>query len=59
MKNSGKNFFTWIVIFFIVITVSNMIGGDGMVGRKLVFSDFIKKVEAQEVLKVEIVVTDE
>jgi cell division protease FtsH len=54
MKNS-KNFLTWIFIFFVIITVSNIFGGaDGLGGNKLAFSDFLKKVDAEEVAQVEI-----
>lgn len=55
MKNSGKNFFTWIIIFAIVMTVSQILGGpEGAGGNKLIFSDFMKKVDAGEVTQVDI-----
>ena len=55
MKNSGKNFIIWLIIFILIASVSNIIGGpDGIAGKKLSFSDFMKKVEAGEVSKVEI-----
>jgi len=55
MKNSGKSFLTWLVIFAVVMVISNLIGGpDGLAGNKLSFSDFMKKVDAGEVSKVEI-----
>ena len=53
MKNS-KNFFTWIAIFFVVMTISQMIGGNGAVGSKVIFSDFMKKVNSGEVMEVEV-----
>jgi cell division protease FtsH len=55
MKNSGKNFFIWLAIFAIIMTVSNIIGGtDGLGGNKISFSEFIKKVDNNEVSQVEI-----
>lgn len=55
MQNSKKNFLTWLVIFAVVMIVSNMLGGaDNMGGSKVAFSDFIKKVDAGEVVKVDI-----
>ncbi|MES2961947.1 MAG: ATP-dependent zinc metalloprotease FtsH [Pseudomonadota bacterium] len=54
MKNS-KNFFIWLVIFAVVMTISNLIGGpDGVSGNKLIFSEFMKKVDAGEVVQVDI-----
>jgi cell division protease FtsH len=54
MKNS-KNFFIWLVIFAAVMTISNLIGGpDGVSGNKLIFSEFMKKVDAGEVTQVDI-----
>lgn len=55
MKNSGKNLVIWLVIFAIIMTVSQMIGGpDGVSGNKIIFSDFMKKVDAGDVTQVEI-----
>src|SRR3989338_3692364 len=54
MQNSGKNFLTWILIFAVILTISNILGGPENIGSKLVFSDFMKKVEAGEVTQVEI-----
>lgn len=55
MNNSKKNLFTWIAIFFIVMVVSNaIIGPEGMVGNKLAFSDFMKRVDAGQVTHVDI-----
>ena len=55
MKNSGKNFFTWLIIFAIVMIVSNIIGGpSNMAGKKVAFSEFMQKVDAGEVTKVDI-----
>jgi len=54
MKNS-KNFFIWLVIFAVVMTISSLIGGpDGVSGNKLIFSEFMKKVDAGEVNQVDI-----
>jgi cell division protease FtsH len=55
MKNSGKNFFTWLIIFVVVMTISNIVGGpDGIAGRKMIFSELMKKVDAAEVTQVDI-----
>ena len=55
MKTPSKNFFTWLIIFAVVMTVSQIIGGpDGASGNKLIFSEFMKKVDAGEVEKVDI-----
>ena len=55
MKNSGKNFFTWLIIFVVVMTISNIVGGpDGIAGRKMTFSELMKKVDAAEVTQVDI-----
>ena len=54
MKNSGKNFFIWLVIFAVIMTVSQAINGPDSSDNKVIFSDFMKKVEAGEVTKVEI-----
>lgn len=46
---------TWLIIFVFIMIVSNIIGGpDGMAGRKIAFSDFMKKVETSEVIHVSI-----
>ncbi len=55
MNNSKKNLLTWIVVFVVVMMVSNIITGpEGMVGNKMVFSDFMKKVDTAEVTHVDI-----
>ncbi len=56
MKNPlSRNFLTWIVIFIVVMSISNILGGpDGISANKLAFSDFMKKVAAGEVTKVDI-----
>jgi cell division protease FtsH len=56
MKNSNlKNFLTWLVIFAIVMIVSEAITGKGGLNDKRVsFSEFIKKVDSGDVTKVEI-----
>ena len=55
MNNSKKNLLTWIVVFVVVTMVSNIITGpEGMVGNKMVFSDFMKKVDTAEVTHVDI-----
>ena len=51
----GKSFLSWVVIFLIMITFSNFIvGSDGLNGNKIVFSDFMKKVNDGEVVQVDI-----
>ncbi len=55
MNNSKKNLLTWIVVFVVMMMVSNIITGpEGMVGNKMVFSDFMKKVDTAEVTHVDI-----
>ena len=56
MNNSKKNLLTWIVVFVVVMMmVSNIITGpEGMVSNKMVFSDFMKKVDTAEVTHVDI-----
>jgi cell division protease FtsH len=55
MNNSKKNLLTWIVVFVVVMMVSNIIKGpEGMVDNKMVFSDFMKKVDTAEVTHVDI-----
>ncbi|MBP7709540.1 MAG: ATP-dependent zinc metalloprotease FtsH [Rickettsiales bacterium] len=54
MKTPSKNFFTWLVIFAVVMMVSQMIENPAKMGDKIVFSDFMKKVDEGQVAKVEI-----
>ncbi len=55
MKNSGKNFLTWAIIFAVVMVISSLINDpNGAAGNKLVFSEFMKKVDAGEVVSVDI-----
>ncbi len=54
MKTPSKNFFTWLVIVAVVMTVSQMIENPAKMGEKIVFSDFMKKVDEGQVAKVEI-----
>lgn len=55
MNNPKKNIITWLIIFVVVMIVSNIVGGpDGVAGRKMAFSDFMKKVESGEVTQVDI-----
>jgi cell division protease FtsH len=56
MKNpNARNFLTWIVIFLVVMMISNIFGGEGgMNSKKVVFSDFMKKVDTGEVTQVDI-----
>lgn len=55
MKTPSKNFFTWLIIFAVVMAVSQILGGpDGAAGNKLIFSEFMKKVDAGEIEKVDI-----
>lgn len=55
MKNSGKNLVVWLIIFAVIMTVSQIMSGpENAAGNKIVFSDFMKKVDAGEVVKVEI-----
>ncbi len=55
MKNSGKNFLIWVVVIGVMMAVSHIVGGpDGISGNKITFSEFLKKVDAEEVQKVDI-----
>jgi cell division protease FtsH len=50
-----RNFFTWLIIFAVVMTISNIVGGpDGLSGSKMPFSEFMKNVDAGEVTQVDI-----
>lgn len=52
---NSRNFLIWAAIFVGIIFASNLLGGpDGMAGRKLTFSEFMQKVDAGEVKKVDI-----
>ena len=53
--NNNKNFFIWLLIFIGIMIFTNLISNpSNLTGNNLIFSDFIKKVEDHEVLKVEI-----
>jgi len=56
MKNNNtRNFFTWVIIFAVVMMISNIFGGEGgLNSKKIVFSEFMKKVDAGEVVQVDI-----
>ena len=55
MKNSGKNFLTWAIIFAVVMVISSLINDPNRAaGNKVVFSEFMKKVDASEVISVDI-----
>ncbi len=50
-----RNLLTWLIIFLVVMSISNLISGpDGAVSKKLNFSEFMGKVAAKEVTKVDI-----
>ena len=55
-KNSNsKNFLIWAAVFITIIVISNILGGpDGLAGKKLTFSEFMQKVDAGDVKKVDI-----
>jgi cell division protease FtsH len=54
MQNSKKNFVTWLLIFAAVMLISNLLGGSRGVGTNLIFSEFIKSVDAGNVAQVDI-----
>jgi cell division protease FtsH len=55
MKNNFKNLLTWSLIFIFVLTIFQAIKGpDLSVDKKIIFSDFLKKVEESQVKSVEI-----
>ena len=53
MQNPKKSFITWLLIFVVIIFISNLLGDSGA-GNRVLFSDFMKRVEAGEVKKVDI-----
>src|SRR3989338_5152996 len=56
MKNTMlRNFIIWFIIFAVIMTISNLLSSpEGMNSRKVAFSDFMRMVDAGEVLKVDI-----
>ena len=54
MKTSGKNLLTWLAIFAVVMVISNLINPGNGVGTKMVFSDFMKQVDGNQVASVDI-----
>jgi len=55
MQNSGKNFIVWIAIFLGVLALSRVaVGPDSFSENKLNFTDFMKKVNDNQVSQVEI-----
>ena len=51
----SKNFITWIAIFIIVLTISNLIdSSNNLGGQKIIFSDFLERVESGQVKQVHI-----
>ncbi len=50
----ARNFLTWAAIFIVVMVVSNIFGPESLTGKKMPFSEFMSKVEASEVMKVDI-----
>ncbi|MFM8186617.1 MAG: ATP-dependent metallopeptidase FtsH/Yme1/Tma family protein, partial [Alphaproteobacteria bacterium] len=51
----NKNFISWILIFIVVVSLSNILAGsDGLSGNKINFSDFMRKVNDGEVVQVDI-----
>ena len=56
MKNKNtRNFLTWLILFIVVAAISNIVGGpDGLAGKKMIFSEFMKNVDAGEVMQVEV-----
>ena len=50
-----RNFIIWFIIFAVIMTISNLLSSpEGMNSRKVAFSDFMRMVDAGEVLKVDI-----
>ncbi len=55
MKNPNRNLIIWVIVFIGALIISDVVGGSfALDGKKLVFSEFIKKVESGEVTQVEI-----
>jgi cell division protease FtsH len=53
-NNTKKNFLIWLGIFLVVMFISNMFGDASMNNNKISFSQFMTKVEGDEVAKVDI-----
>ena len=53
-NSMARNFLTWAAIFIVVMVVSNIFGPESLTGKKMPFSEFMSKVEASEVMKVDI-----
>ena len=54
-KNTNmRNLFTWVIIFTLVMIVSNIIGGSAINGKTITFSEFMNNVDASQVSTVEI-----
>ncbi len=55
MKNIGKSSLSWLVIFVILITIfQSFVAQENSTDSKLIFTEFMKKVDAGEVAQVEI-----
>ncbi len=54
MKNSNKNLIVWVLIFIFVLSISNLINQGNLAGEKLIFSEFINRVESGNVKAVNI-----
>lgn len=53
-KQTSRNLITWLLIFLVIITVSNIFSGDNLAGREVSFSEFMLNVESRDVIKVDI-----
>lgn len=55
MKNNIRNFAIWILLFGAIGIISSIVGGpDGIGSNKVIFTEFLKKVDNGEVVSVEI-----
>ncbi len=52
--NTKKNFLIWLGILFVVVMLSNVFGDPANNANKISFSQFITKVDGNEVAKVDI-----
>ena len=54
MKNSSKNLITWVLIFIFVLSLSNLINDSNLAGQKIIFSEFLNRVQDGNVKNVNI-----
>ena len=53
-KNSKRNFVTWLIIIFTIFVVSGIFDADINGRNSIIFSDFLKKIDNNEIESVDI-----